>query len=150
MAQAAARTDDKVAGAAIDPQIRFAASAVIAAVVAGGVYFARPVLIPLALAILLAFALAPIVSALRRLHVGGVAHDIALIHHNARPTALELRYRPLLADGDAQVLLDQMRLMLAAVCADPDAVLADVSLVVEAWRANLGLPIGDDDKPEVF
>ena len=69
MAQATARTDDRVAGTAPDPQIRFAASAVIATVVAGGIYFARPILIPLALAILLAFALAPIVSALRRLHV---------------------------------------------------------------------------------
>ena len=58
--------------AATDPQLRFAASAVIGAVVAGFVYFARPVLIPLALAILLAFALAPIVSALRRLHIGHI------------------------------------------------------------------------------
>lgn len=72
MAQTAARSEDRVSGATADPQLRFAASSVIAAVVAGGVYFARPVLIPLALAILLAFALAPIVSALRRLHVGNV------------------------------------------------------------------------------
>jgi predicted PurR-regulated permease PerM len=72
MSQTAARTDDRVDGATPDPQIRFAASAVIIAVVAGGIYFARPILIPLALAILLAFALAPIVSALRRLRLGNV------------------------------------------------------------------------------
>jgi len=62
--------------AATDAQLRFAASAVIGTIAAGTIYFARPVLIPLALAILLAFALAPIVSALRRLHAGHVTSVI--------------------------------------------------------------------------
>jgi len=66
------RIREKDAAARPDAQLRVAASAVTGAIVAGGIYFARPVLIPLALAILLAFALAPIVSALRRLPVGRV------------------------------------------------------------------------------
>jgi predicted PurR-regulated permease PerM len=41
-----------------------------AAIVVAGLYFGRPVLLPLAMAIVLAFALAPIVSQLRRLHFG--------------------------------------------------------------------------------
>jgi predicted PurR-regulated permease PerM len=52
--------------------LRFAASMVVAAIVIAGVYFARPVLVPLALAILLAFALAPVVTRLRRWGVGHV------------------------------------------------------------------------------
>jgi predicted PurR-regulated permease PerM len=55
-----------------DAQLRFAASAVVAAIVIATVYFARPILVPLALAILLAFALAPAVTLLRRLRVGHV------------------------------------------------------------------------------
>lgn len=53
-----------------DPHLRFAASVVVGAVVVAAIYFGRPILVPLALAILLAFALAPIVSFLRLLHVG--------------------------------------------------------------------------------
>jgi predicted PurR-regulated permease PerM len=75
MAETTTRNGAKPA-AATDAQLRFAASAVIGAIAAGTIYFARPVLIPLALAILLAFALAPIVSALRRLHAGHVASVI--------------------------------------------------------------------------
>jgi predicted PurR-regulated permease PerM len=72
MAGRQVRIREKNAAAAPDPHLRLAASAVTGAIVAGAIYFARPVLIPLALAILLAFALAPIVSALRRLPVGHV------------------------------------------------------------------------------
>jgi predicted PurR-regulated permease PerM len=53
-------------------QLRFAASAVVVAILIAGIYFARPILVPLALAILLAFALAPAVTLLHRLHVGRV------------------------------------------------------------------------------
>jgi predicted PurR-regulated permease PerM len=73
MAGRQVRIREKDAAAAPDAQLRLAASAVTGAIVAGGIYFARPVLIPLALAILLAFALAPIVSALRRFRIGHVA-----------------------------------------------------------------------------
>ena len=38
-------------------------TAVIAAVVVAGIYFGRPVLMPLALAVLMSFALAPLVGA---------------------------------------------------------------------------------------
>jgi predicted PurR-regulated permease PerM len=72
MAGRQVRIREKDAAAAPDTQLRVAASAVTGAIVAGAIYFARPVLIPLALAILLAFALAPIVSALRRVHIGHV------------------------------------------------------------------------------
>jgi predicted PurR-regulated permease PerM len=66
MDESAART--RYAGP--DAQLRFAASVVVAAIVVAGVYFGRPILVPLALAILFAFALAPVVTWLRRLHVG--------------------------------------------------------------------------------
>lgn len=72
MAERRIRVRDKDAAAAPEAQLRFTASVVVGAVVAGAIYFARPVLIPLALAILLAFALAPIVSVLRRLRLGHV------------------------------------------------------------------------------
>src|SRR5579864_8510204 len=72
MAERRTRVREKDAAAAPEAQLRFAASVVVGAIVAGAIYFARPVLIPLALAILLAFALAPIVSVLRRLHLGHV------------------------------------------------------------------------------
>jgi predicted PurR-regulated permease PerM len=55
-----------------DAQLRFAASAVVASILIAGIYFARPILVPLALAILLAFALAPAVTLLRRLGAGRV------------------------------------------------------------------------------
>lgn len=47
-------------------------TAVIAAVVVSGIYFGRPVLMPLALAVLLSFALSPLVGVLRRLRMGNV------------------------------------------------------------------------------
>jgi len=47
-------------------------SAVIAAVVVTGLYFGRPILVPLALAILIAFALSPLLRLLRKLHLGRV------------------------------------------------------------------------------
>lgn len=56
--------------AAPDAQLRLAASVVVGAIVVAGVYFGRPILVPLALAILFAFVLAPVVTGLRRLHVG--------------------------------------------------------------------------------
>lgn len=51
---------------------RLAASAVVAAVVVAAIYFGRPILVPLAVATLLAFALAPVVALLRWLHLGRV------------------------------------------------------------------------------
>ncbi|MBL6854220.1 MAG: AI-2E family transporter, partial [Alphaproteobacteria bacterium] len=47
-------------------------AAVIAAVVVAAIYFGRPMLVPLALSILMAFALAPVVEFLRRLRVGRI------------------------------------------------------------------------------
>lgn len=43
---------------------------IIAAIVAGGLYFGRSVLIPITLAILLSFLLAPVVAAFRRIRIG--------------------------------------------------------------------------------
>lgn len=54
----------------VDPQLRFAASVVVTAIAVAALYFGRPILVPIALGILLAFALTPIVSLLRRLRVG--------------------------------------------------------------------------------
>jgi predicted PurR-regulated permease PerM len=51
---------------------KFMAS-VIAAVVVGGIYLGRPVLMPLALAVLMSFALAPLVNLLKRLRLGNIA-----------------------------------------------------------------------------
>src|ERR1700748_1192740 len=45
-------------------------TAVIAAVVVTGLYFGRPVLMPLALAVLMSFALGPLVALLRHLRLG--------------------------------------------------------------------------------
>lgn len=45
---------------------------VTAAVVVSGIYFGRPVLMPLALAVLMSFALAPLVGLLKRWHLGNV------------------------------------------------------------------------------
>ncbi|HLY05155.1 MAG TPA: AI-2E family transporter, partial [Rhizomicrobium sp.] len=72
MAETRARIRDRDGPAVPDSQLRFAASVIVGAIAACAIYFARPVLIPLALAILLAFALAPIVTVLRRLHLGHV------------------------------------------------------------------------------
>src|SRR6185437_8723353 len=47
-------------------------TAVIAAVVVCGLYFGRPVLMPLALAVLMSFAIAPLVALLRHLRLGHV------------------------------------------------------------------------------
>lgn len=47
-------------------------TAVIAAIVVAGVYFGRPILVPLALAVLIAFALSPLVRLLRKLSLGRV------------------------------------------------------------------------------
>jgi predicted PurR-regulated permease PerM len=48
-------------------------TAVIAAVVVSGIYFGKPVLMPLALAVLMSFALAPLVGLLKRLRLGNLA-----------------------------------------------------------------------------
>src|SRR5262249_18348379 len=48
-------------------------TAVIATMVVAGLYFGRPVLLPLALAILISFALAPLVSLFKRFGLGNVA-----------------------------------------------------------------------------
>src|SRR6218665_1039998 len=47
-------------------------TAVITAVVVCGIYFGKPVLMPLALAVLLSFGLAPLVSLLKRWRLGNV------------------------------------------------------------------------------
>ncbi len=47
-------------------------TAVIAGVVVSGIYFGRPVLMPLALAVLTSFALAPLVALLKKLRLGNV------------------------------------------------------------------------------
>ena len=54
-------------------------AAVVAAVVVCLVYFGRPMLVPLALSILMAFALAPVVEFLRRLRVGRIAGVILTV-----------------------------------------------------------------------
>ena len=48
-------------------------TAVIAAIVVAAIYLARPILMPLALAILMSFALAPLVGLLKRFRLGNVA-----------------------------------------------------------------------------
>ena len=70
MPQTAQRATKSEVTPQADSQLRFAASVVVGAIVVAAVYFGRPILVPLALAILVAFALAPIVSLLRRLHAG--------------------------------------------------------------------------------
>jgi len=52
------------------PTLHGLASVVTGVVVVCGLYFARAVLIPITLSVLLSFLLAPLVNALRRLHVG--------------------------------------------------------------------------------
>lgn len=47
-------------------------SAVVTAIVVAALYFGRPILVPLALAILIAFALSPVLRLLRKLHLGRV------------------------------------------------------------------------------
>ncbi len=47
-------------------------TAVVAAIVVAGIYFGRPILVPLALAILIAFALSPLLRLLRKLKLGRV------------------------------------------------------------------------------
>jgi predicted PurR-regulated permease PerM len=54
-------------------------AAVIAAVVVALVYFGRPLLVPLALSILMAFALAPVVELLRRLRIGRIVGVILTV-----------------------------------------------------------------------
>src|SRR5579871_5995406 len=47
-------------------------AAVIAGVVVSGIYFGRPVLMPLALAVLTSFALAPLVALFKKIRLGNV------------------------------------------------------------------------------
>ncbi|MEI9888813.1 MAG: AI-2E family transporter [Rhizomicrobium sp.] len=54
-------------------------AAVIAAVVIALIYLGRPLLVPLALSILMAFALAPVVEFLRRLRIGRIAGVILTV-----------------------------------------------------------------------
>jgi predicted PurR-regulated permease PerM len=57
-------------------------AAVIAGVIVSGIYFGRPVLIPLALAVLISFALAPLVGLFKRLRLGNapaVVISLALV-----------------------------------------------------------------------
>src|SRR5579863_2577432 len=57
---------------ATDPLTPKFMTTVIAAVVVCGLYFGRPVLMPLALAVLMSFAIAPLVGMLRHLKLGHV------------------------------------------------------------------------------
>ena len=52
----------------------------ISGVAVAGLYFGRPVLLPLALAVLMSFALAPLVSLLKRLRLGHVVDAIKRCH----------------------------------------------------------------------
>ncbi|HEY2007544.1 MAG TPA: AI-2E family transporter [Rhizomicrobium sp.] len=60
------------AAAKPDPLTPKFMAAVIAGVVVSGIYFGRPVLMPLALAVLTSFALAPMVALLKRIKLGNV------------------------------------------------------------------------------
>src|SRR5271170_2475399 len=51
----------------------------LAAIIVAGIYFGEPILMPAALAILLAFALAPLVAWLRSLHLGRVPSVILTV-----------------------------------------------------------------------
>ena len=62
----------RVVGPSTDSLTRKFMLAVITAVVVSGIYFGRPVLMPLALAVLMSFALAPLVGLLKRWHLGNV------------------------------------------------------------------------------
>src|ERR1700687_685830 len=72
-------TDGRKPGSALAPPARLAAAEMpsasrvlalqVGVVVIGGLYFARGVLIPITLAILLAFLLVPVVALLRRIRV---------------------------------------------------------------------------------
>ncbi len=62
----------RVVGSSTDSLTRKFMLVVIAAVVVSGIYFGRPVLMPLALAVLMSFALAPLVGLLKRWHLGNV------------------------------------------------------------------------------
>ncbi len=62
----------RVVGPSTDSLTRKFMLAVIAAVVVSGIYFGRPVLMPLALAVLMSFALAPLVGLLKRWHLGNI------------------------------------------------------------------------------
>ena len=57
----------------IGGQTRASDTVIVLAAVIAGLYFGREVLVPIALAVLLSFVLAPLVGALRRLHLGRVA-----------------------------------------------------------------------------
>lgn len=66
------KTQPRPVGPSTDSLTRKFMLAVIAAVVVSGIYFGRPVLMPLALAVLISFALAPLVGLLKRWHLGNV------------------------------------------------------------------------------
>jgi predicted PurR-regulated permease PerM len=53
----------------IKPAVRGLAAAVVAAIIIGTLYFGREVFVPIALAILLSFVLAPLVRLLQRWHI---------------------------------------------------------------------------------
>ncbi len=66
------KTQNRPVGPSTDLLTRRFMLTVIAAVVVTGIYFGRPVLMPLALAVLMSFALAPLVGLLKRWHLGNV------------------------------------------------------------------------------
>jgi predicted PurR-regulated permease PerM len=54
------------------PSLRGLLTIAVAVVVVAGLYFGRSMLIPITLAILLSFLLAPLVNLLRRMHLGRI------------------------------------------------------------------------------
>ena len=63
----------------ITPGLRGLLTLAVGVVVVAALYFGREVFIPLVLAILLSFVLAPVVSVLRRLHFGRVPSVIVAV-----------------------------------------------------------------------
>src|SRR5271163_2247545 len=75
-------TPPRPVAAKLDPLTSKFMAAGIAGVVVSGIYFGRPVLMPLALAVLMSFALAPLVSLFKRLRLNNavaVITSLALV-----------------------------------------------------------------------
>ena len=99
-------------------------TAVITAIVVSGLYFGRPVLMPLALAVVMSFAIAPLVEILRHLRLGhapAVLLSLALAlvilsavgtfvgAQFAGPALIEERESTCVVGPDAVVSVDAMR-----------------------------------------
>ena len=68
-----------VVDAPIGPSLRTITALAVGVVVVAALYFGQEVLIPLALAVLIAFLLAPIVTALERLSVGRLTATLLVV-----------------------------------------------------------------------